>query len=97
MLEETIGKIVAAVVSALTAGFLWLVRTVFTNQQQVKLLQQGMLNLQKSNEHQGELLREKLTALEKVHDQKLSAAMEKANMNHDMLKSVLEGHYVRTR
>lgn len=90
MFEETVGKVIAAVVSALSAGFFWIVRTVFTNQQQVKILQHSLDSLRESNEHQSELLRQQLLSLERLQEQRLNAAMEKAHMNHEMLKAVLE-------
>lgn len=40
MLDEHSGKIVGGLVSAVVAGFVWLVRTVFTNQKALALLEQ---------------------------------------------------------
>lgn len=56
VIEEHIGKFVAAVLGLLSTAIVWVVRTVFTNEKKVGLLQQSLENhLNESHERHTDL------------------------------------------
>jgi len=58
VIEEQIGKIIAGGVSITVAGFIWLVRTVFTNNKKVDLLRQELETKRINDlEHYGQIRR----------------------------------------
>lgn len=63
-LEEHVGKVVTAVVALIATGFTWLVRTVFTNEKKVTLLQQELNHQFMNNNKRQDELKESLIKIE---------------------------------
>ena len=62
--EEHIGKVITAVIALIATGFTWLVRTVFTNEKKVTLLQQELNHQFISNNKRQDELKESLIKIE---------------------------------
>ena len=62
--EEHIGKVITAVIALIATGFTWLVRTVFTNEKKVTLLQQELNHQFLANNRRQDELKESLIKIE---------------------------------
>lgn len=63
-IEEHIGKVITAVIALIATGFTWLVRTVFTNEKKVTLLQQELNHQFMNNNKRQDELKESLIKIE---------------------------------
>lgn len=83
ILEENIGKLIAGAVALVGAGLTWIVRTVFTNNKRVDLLEQSIQDSRKHLDERHLEIKESILKVEKqtevsmINQQKLIEALLK--------------------